>query len=258
MKILLIDTCGATGSIALADPTRPLAVATLPGRSAAERLVPAIHSLVSGSGLNLGQLEAVAVVHGPGSFTGVRVGLSAAKGLCHALNLPLVAISRLAVLASLAQPPAGVPHPSPGVPHSSQSHRDGWETHINALLDAGRGEFYSGLYANGLCLRESLLTRDQLLAEQCREEAQLIVCEPAVVESIATLAPQLVDEPTAISALPLALARIQRRTFDDPATIDANYLRRTDAEIFAKPVAKPIAAAAPPRPRPSHPRLPAL
>jgi len=254
LKILLIDTCGATGSIALADPTRPLAVATLPGRSAAERLVPAIHSLVSGSGLNLGQLEAVAVVHGPGSFTGVRVGLSAAKGLCHALNLPLVAISRLAVLASLAK----FARPDQGVPHPSQSHRDGWETRVRALLDAGRGEFYSGLYANGLCLRESLLTRDQLLAEQCREEAQLIVCEPAVVESIATLAPQLVDEPTAISALPLALARIQQRAFDDPATIDANYLRRTDAEIFAKPVAKPIAAAAPPRPRPSHPRLPAL
>ena len=102
MKILLIDTCGATGSLALADSARPPAVATLPGRSAAERLVPAIHSLAAQAGIALHSLDAVAVVHGPGSFTGVRVGLSAAKGLCHALNLPLVAISRLAVLASLA------------------------------------------------------------------------------------------------------------------------------------------------------------
>jgi len=251
MKILLIDTCGATGSLALANSTRPLAVATLPGRSAAERLVPAIHALATSSGLSLSQLDAIAVVHGPGSFTGVRVGLSAAKGLCHALILPLVAISRLAVLASLAQPPAGVPHPSPGVPHSSQSHRDGWETHINALLDAGRGEFYSGLYANGLRLRETLLTRDQLLAEQCREEAQLVVCEPAVAQSLAELAPQLVAEPSAADALPLALARIQQRAFDDPASIDANYLRRTDAEIFAKPV-----AAAAPQPTATHPGTP--
>jgi len=250
LKILLIDTCGATGSIALADPTRPLAVATLPGRSAAERLVPAIHSLVSGSGLNLGQLEAVAVVHGPGSFTGVRVGLSAAKGLCHALNLPLVAISRLAVLASLAQfaPPA---QPLAGVPHSSPFVGDEWVHRIRAVLDAGRGEFYSGLYADGLCLRETLLTRDQLLAELCREEAQLIVCEPAVAQSIAELAPQLVAEPSAASALPLALARVQQRAFDDPATIDANYLRRTDAEIFAKPV-----AASAPQPHSSHPGSP--
>jgi tRNA threonylcarbamoyladenosine biosynthesis protein TsaB len=241
LKILLIDTCGATGSIALADPTRPLAVATLPGRSAAERLVPAIHSLATSSGLSLGELEAVAVVHGPGSFTGVRVGLSAAKGLCHALNLPLVAISRLAVLASLAEPPARVPHPS-------QFHRDEWENSVRALLDAGRGEFYSGLYANGLCLRESLLTRDQLLAEANREPRQLfVVCEPAVAQSIAELNPQLVAEPTAASALPLALARIRQRAFDDPASIDANYLRRSDAEIFAKPI-----AAAAPQPHPSH------
>jgi len=268
MKILLIDTCGATGSLALADSARPLAGATLPGRSAAERLVPAIHSLAVQAGIALQSLDAVAVVHGPGSFTGVRVGLSAAKGLCHALNLPLVAISRLAVLASLAQ--KGVPHSSQRAPHPSRSHRDpgsptaslvgwgpgsptaslagwgGWETQINALLDAGRGEFYSGLYANGLCLREALLTRDQLLAEQCREEAQLVVCEPAVAESLGApsklglggnATPQFVAEPSAASALPLALARIRQRAFDDPATIDANYLRRTDAEIFAKPVA---------------------
>jgi len=252
LNLLLIDTCGATGSLALADSARPLAAATLPGRSAAERLVPAIHSLVAGLGLSLGQLDAVAVVHGPGSFTGVRVGLSAAKGLCHALNLPLVAISRLAVLASLAEPPARVPHSSQRVPHPSRSYRDGWENRIRSLLDAGRGEFYSGLYAGGLCLRESLLTRDQLLAAHSGETAQLVVCEPAVAQSIAELNPQLVAEPTAASALPLALVRIRQRAFDDPASIDANYLRRTDAEIFAKPI-----AAAAPQPRPSHPGTPA-
>jgi tRNA threonylcarbamoyladenosine biosynthesis protein TsaB len=236
LNLLLIDTCGATGSLALADSARPPAVATLPGRSAAERLVPAIHSLVSGSGLNLGQLDAVAVVHGPGSFTGVRVGLSAAKGLCHALNLPLVAISRLAVLASLAN--FTNPDQSPAAP-------------VRAVLDAGRGEFYSGLYADGLCLRETLLTRDQLLAELCREEAQLIVCEPAVAQSIAALSPQLVAEPSAANALPLALARVQQRAFDDPATIDANYLRRTDAEIFAKPIAADL-----PQPHVTHSGVP--
>jgi tRNA threonylcarbamoyladenosine biosynthesis protein TsaB len=256
MKILLIDTCGATGSIALAGAAPAPAAASLPGRSAAERLVPAIHSLAVRSRVPLHSLDAIAVVHGPGSFTGVRVGLSAAKGLCHALNLPLVAISRLAVLASLAQ----FESPEQRVPHSSQQVGDEWVHPVRALLDAGRGEFYSGLYANGLCLRESLLTRDQLFAEQCREEAQLIVCEPAVAESLGApsklglggnATPQFVAEPTAASALPLALARIQQRAFDDPASIDANYLRRTDAEIFAKPI-----AAAAPQPRPSHPGSP--
>jgi tRNA threonylcarbamoyladenosine biosynthesis protein TsaB len=239
LKILLIDTCGATGSLALADTDLSPAIvasASLPGRSAAERLVPSIHALAVSSGISLNQLVAIAVVHGPGSFTGERVGLSAAKGLCHALNLPLVVISRLAVVASLAAP--RVPHSSPTVPHSSQSHRDEWVTTVHALLDAGRGEFYSGLYADGLCLRESLFTRDQFLADGAAQPHQtVVVCESVVAQSIAELTPQLVAEPTAADGLPLALARIQQRDFDDVASIDANYLRRTDAEIFAKPIA---------------------
>jgi tRNA threonylcarbamoyladenosine biosynthesis protein TsaB len=220
MKILLIDTCGAAGSVALADTDREPAVvtsATLPGRTASERLVPTIKDLAASAHIALPSLDAIAVVHGPGSFTGVRVGLSAAKGLCEALNLPLVAISRLAILAHLAEPPAA--------------------TRVQALLDAGRGEFYSGTYVDGICQREALLPRDELLAAALSlDPSQLIVtCEPTIAQSIAALAPKLIAEPTAEDALPLALRRIQQRDFDDAATLDANYLRRTDAEIFAKP-----------------------
>jgi tRNA threonylcarbamoyladenosine biosynthesis protein TsaB len=216
MKILLIDTCGETGTIALADTGPELTVvatATLPGRSASERLLPAIKDLAA----PLQSLEAIVVVHGPGSFTGVRVGLSAAKGLCEALNLPLIAISRLAVLAHLVESPA--------------------TTLIQAVLDAGRGEFYCGTYLDGVCLREALLTRDQLLAaiESSNQPQLIVACEPAVAESLAALAPRLVAPPTAESALALALRRIRDRDIDDTATLDANYLRRTDAEIFAKP-----------------------
>jgi tRNA threonylcarbamoyladenosine biosynthesis protein TsaB len=224
MKILLIDTCGATGSIALADGPAILDTASLPGRTASERLVLTIKDLATRTHTPLASLETIAVVHGPGSFTGVRVGLSAAKGLAEALNLPLLAISRLAVLAHLAGPPAVTP--------------------IRALLDAGRNELYSGLYLDGVCQREALLTRDELLAaHRLDPSTQVVACEPAVAESIAILNPQLLAEPTAADALPLALRRIQHQDFDDPATLDANYLRRTDAEIFAKPTtsAKPIA-----------------
>ena len=168
MKILLIDTCGTNGSIALADiAVEPpsIARASLPGRTASERLVPAIKDLVASSGTGLESVGAVVVVHGPGSFTGVRVALSAAKGLCEALNLPLVAISRLAVLARLAGPQAG--------------------ERVRALLDAGRGEFYSGLYVDGTCVREALLTRDQLLAAHTAESARIVICEPAIAQSLA-------------------------------------------------------------------------
>ena len=248
MKILLIDTCGATGSIAIAetDP-RPAIVAdtSLPGRTASERLVPAIKALAAHTNVGLKSLAAIVVVSGPGSFTGVRIGLSAAKGLCAALDVPLVAISRLAVLAHLAAPWPGA--------------------RVYALLDAGRGEFYLGVYADGAALQEAMLTRAHVLAAigspspgpaspnsggdggvgNDRPAAIVVACEPAVAEALASLDPRLVAGPGAADALPLALRRIQNHDFDDPATLDANYLRRTDAEIFAKPVAAKSAQPAP-------------
>jgi tRNA threonylcarbamoyladenosine biosynthesis protein TsaB len=211
-----------------------VARAALPGRTASERLVAAIKELTVSSGVNLGSLDALGVVHGPGSFTGMRVGLSAAKGLCEALGVPLIAVSRLAVLAQLADAPQGA--------------------RVHALLDAGRGEFYCGLYVDGERVREALLTREEVLAAVDSGadggggvRAFVVACEAAVPQSVAALAPQLVAEPGAEVAWPLVLRRIERGEFDDVATLDANYLRRTDAEIFAKPHAKGSGAAQPAR-----------
>jgi tRNA threonylcarbamoyladenosine biosynthesis protein TsaB len=89
-----------------------------------------------------------------------------------------------------------------------------------------------------------MVTRDELLAETAAiENAQhaVVACEPVVAESLSVLAPRLVPQPAAEAALPLALLRLRACAFDDIATMDANYLRRTDAEIFAKP--RPSAAA---------------
>jgi tRNA threonylcarbamoyladenosine biosynthesis protein TsaB len=244
MKILLIDTCGATGSVALAEGGAAPVVtarASLPGRTASERLLPAIRALIAGREVALAALDAIAVVHGPGSFTGVRVGLSAAKGLCEAAGVPLVAISRLAVLADKAtQPDAPRANALPHAPTHAPVH---------ALLDAGRGEFYYGKYVRGSCARESLLTREQAIAavNLGAAGAVVVICEAAVAHALAGLSPQLVDGPTAEDALPLAMQRVREGAFDDIAAIDANYLRRTDAEIFAKP------KAAPPRDAPGAP-----
>jgi tRNA threonylcarbamoyladenosine biosynthesis protein TsaB len=219
MTLLLVDTCGITGSIALADTTlyTPIiATATLPGRTASERLVTTIRDLAANANLSLPSLDAVVVVSGPGSFTGVRVGLSAAKGLCEALDLPIIAVSRLAVLAHISAVPA--------------------DTATFALFDAGRSELYLGIYRDGIVSREALVTREQLVASVRQAEAPpvLITCEPAIAESIASPNPLLLPEPTAQDALPLVMSRIEANDFDDIATLDANYLRRTDAEIFAK------------------------
>jgi tRNA threonylcarbamoyladenosine biosynthesis protein TsaB len=64
-----------------------------------------------------------------------------------------------------------------------------------------------------------------------------VVCEVKMAEALAGLGPVVVDEPSAGDALSFARERIDAGEFDDAATLDANYLRRTDAEIFLKPAA---------------------
>jgi tRNA threonylcarbamoyladenosine biosynthesis protein TsaB len=217
MKILLIDTCGAVGSVALADTESGAVLASeeMAGRTASERLIGVVRGLAERSGVGLRELGVVLVVSGPGSFTGVRVGVSAAKGLCDALDIPLVAVSRLAVLAELS----------------------GVGGRVCAVLDAGRGEFYCGEYLDGVCGREALLTRDEVMAV-AESGGVVVVCEAGVAEALAELGPKVVREPRAGDALGLAMGRIERGEFDDLAMVDANYVRRTDAEIFAKPAAK--------------------
>jgi len=218
MRILLLNTAGGEGSVALADTeASPAIVATevLPGRTSSERLVPSVRRLMEARGWRLSGLAAVVVVHGPGSFTGVRVGLSAAKGLSEAGGVPLIAVSRLALLA------AGV---------------DGGGGPVHAVLDAGRGEFYYGEYVGRRCLREVLMRAEDVVATAAG--GIVVVCEAKVAEALVGLSPRVVAEPSAGDALPLALERIEAGDFDDAATLDANYLRWTDAEIFAKPAVR--------------------
>jgi tRNA threonylcarbamoyladenosine biosynthesis protein TsaB len=213
MRVLLIHTAGSEGSVALADTELAEAIVAsevLPGRTSSERLVPAVRRLMEDTGFRLRELAAVVVVHGPGSFTGVRVGLSAAKGLSEAGSVPLIAVSRLALLAAC-----------------------GGEGRVHAVLDAGRGEFYYGEYEGPVCVREALLTAEDLV--QAVGGGRVVVCEAKVAEALTGLRPQVVEEPLAGDALPLALERVMAGTFDDAGAVDANYLRRTDGEIFAKP-----------------------
>jgi tRNA threonylcarbamoyladenosine biosynthesis protein TsaB len=216
MRLLLIHTAGSEGSVALAEGGEILVGEVLPGRSSSERLVPAVRRLMELQGWSLRDLRAVVVVHGPGSFTGVRVGLSAAKGLSEAGGIQLIAVSRLALLAA--------------------SLGEGDAT-VHAVLDAGRGEFYYGEYVGHRCVRESLLSHEEV-SVTVAGGGPVVVCEEKVAEMLSAMHPRFVDEPLAGDALPLALERIAANEFDDVSLLDANYLRRTDAEIFAKPKAK--------------------
>ena len=101
------------------------------------------------------------------------------------------------------------------------------------MLDAGRGEFYYGEVVEGRLVREALLGEDEVRAAV--GDGVMVACEAKVAEAFAGLHPRVVAEPSAGAALPFAVERAVAGDFDDAAVVDANYLRRSDAEIFAKP-----------------------
>ena len=100
--ILNIETATKNCSVALAKNGETILCKEIAeqGFSHAEKLHLFIEEIIKEAGITFSDLNAVAVSQGPGSYTGLRIGVSAAKGLCYALNKPLIAISTLQVMAS--------------------------------------------------------------------------------------------------------------------------------------------------------------
>ena len=219
--LLSLNTCGNTASVALGvaetKSVKILATAELAVRTYSARLIPEIAALLQKQQATLSDIEAIVIVSGPGSFTGIRVGLSTAKGLSAGAGIPLIAVSRLAVLANAS-----------GLPH------------VLAAVDAGRGEYYVGEYRNGNSLGETLMTGEETVAAAKQPGAGVLVCEESRVEDASTSAcstlaicgPIYVQPPDAAEALRFAMSRFHAGDFDDPETLDANYLRRSDAEVL--------------------------
>ncbi|RCW27074.1 N6-L-threonylcarbamoyladenine synthase [Ciceribacter lividus] len=138
MIVLAIDTAGVDCSAAVYDSDKAavLGAATETiGRGHAEKLMEKIDAALAAAGLPLEAVERLAVTVGPGSFTGIRVGVAAARGLALALGIPVVGVSTLAVLAAVET------DSSPVV----------------AAVDAKRGEVYAQAFANGNAVTEPML-----------------------------------------------------------------------------------------------------
>lgn len=104
MSLLIhIDTAVQTASVCLSLDGQILAVKSNPSpRDSAAWLHPAIHELVQECGYKMQQVQAVSVSAGPGSYTGLRVGMATAKGLCYALHIPLITVGTLQMMAAAA------------------------------------------------------------------------------------------------------------------------------------------------------------
>ena len=125
--ILNIDTAVTTASVCLAKDSKPVALQINPSqKDGASWLHTAIKELMEEAGIFLQQLDAIAISSGPGSYTGLRVGMSAAKGLCFALQKPLITINTLQMMAVAAQ--------------------DETTTLLCPMIDARRMEVFTAIY----------------------------------------------------------------------------------------------------------------
>jgi tRNA threonylcarbamoyladenosine biosynthesis protein TsaB len=237
--LLSLHTCGTTGSLALGlinqDSTaaRILAQAVLPSRSYAAQLNARVSELLAAQRATVGDLQAIIVVRGPGSFTGIRVGLSAAKGLAQGAGIPLIALSHLELIAGVSELP-----------------------HVLATVDAGRGDYYVGEYRESRKIMEGLLSHAEMVAALRQPGAGVLVYQQVFEDTsgvskttqnllseqrgeqatlpenpLAPYRPLYVQAPDAADALRFALARFRAGLFEDVASLDANYLRRPDAEL---------------------------
>jgi tRNA threonylcarbamoyladenosine biosynthesis protein TsaB len=214
--ILSIDTTAEFGSIALTGPDGPIAEVLLHSPEGFGHVIfQQIETLLSRAGLNIGAIECFAATSGPGSFTGVRVGLTAAKGLAEAARKPVVAVSNLQALAFFGTAPLRA-----------------------TVLDARRGEVYGAVYNAALELVEPevVMKFPAWLETLPKGDLEFIATGFAPFAPFVDPSVPVVTAPRALADAVGQIARMQWKAglASDPAAVDANYVRRSDAELFWK------------------------
>jgi tRNA threonylcarbamoyladenosine biosynthesis protein TsaB len=227
MLLLVTDTSGKQGFVGLvcvaSDAERPAKIdvieeVPLAGGTFSAQLVPQIAGLLEKHSFRKTDIDAFIVVAGPGSFTGLRVGLAAIKALAEILEKPIVPVSLLEVVAVASNA----------------------KGHVLSALDAGRGEIYTGQYeiqaGTGRAGNEQLLPRKDLPS---------VAKGRVVATSDSSLAQIAGDQALTFHHVTIGAEAISRVGWHklkagetvSPEQLEANYIRRSDAEIFSKPIA---------------------
>jgi len=214
--ILSIDTTSEFGSIALAEDDRTVEEIPLHSPDGfGHILFQRIEWLLARHQVNVSQMDCFAAASGPGSFTGVRVGLTAVKGLAEATGKRVVAVSNLRALAFFGTRPLRA-----------------------TVLDARRGEVYGAVYNDRLELAapEVVMNFPTWAATLPSNGYEFIATDfSPFLASVDPTIP-VITAPRALAAAIGRIASVEYRNgrAADPASIDANYVRRSDAELFWK------------------------
>ncbi|MGD9116645.1 MAG: tRNA (adenosine(37)-N6)-threonylcarbamoyltransferase complex dimerization subunit type 1 TsaB [Dehalococcoidia bacterium] len=214
--LLAIDTSTDIAALALAKDDKVLAETSWRcGQNHSVELLPRLTQLLEEADLSLRDTEAVIVAKGPGSYNGLRVGLSTAKGLAFSLEVPVIGVSSLESEA--------YPHAESGLP-------------ICPVFNAGRGEIAAALYRKTTggwqTLSPEHITTLEALADEIDDKT--LFCGAYVADIAgklkkilgekAVIAPERMR--SAVALIELARPRIASGDYDDPATLQPLYLRR--------------------------------
>lgn len=224
MLLLVTDTSGRNGTVALAragessgaNEIQLIEVAPLAGGAFSAQLVPQIAALLQKHNLRKTDIGAFIVVSGPGSFTGLRVGLAAIKALAEILLKPIVPVSLLEVVATASRA----------------------QGKVVAALDGGRREVFFGAYEiageSVQVLQEELLSQSEFLL--AARESTVVTPDSALADAARTAGvPVLaVDPPNAEMIARFGWKKLQAGKTVPPEQLEANYMRRSDAEMFVK------------------------
>ena len=210
--ILNIETATKNCSVSLAKDGQTVLCKEIAeqGYSHAEKLHVFIEEILKESQLDFRELKAIAVSKGPGSYTGLRIGVSTAKGLCYALGIPLIAVDTLQVLAQKVTAKDGL---------------------IVPMIDARRMEVYSAVFdANHQKIMEvqaEVLTENSYaeIAEtiyiigDCQEKCQTVLTHDKFV-----FQPEIVF-PSANEMSPISFEKFTKNSFEDVAYFEPFYLK---------------------------------
>ncbi len=210
--ILNIETATRNCSVALAKEGKTILCKEVAeaGYSHAEKLHVFIFEILKEAGINFQEIQAIAVSKGPGSYTGLRIGVSAAKGFCYALGIPLISVDTLAILARQVEVKSGL---------------------IVPMIDARRMEVYSAIFdCNHIKLRDvkaEIITTDSFadtteniyFVGDCQEKCQTVLTK----ENFKFL-PDVVF-PSAKEMSALSFEKFAKNQFEDVAYFEPFYLK---------------------------------
>lgn len=224
--LLAIETSSLVSSVALLHNDTLRAELTIQAKlTHSEQLMPHIADMLDKASVKKNQIDGVAVAIGPGSFTGLRIGLATAKGLSFAWNVPIVGVST----------PIGLVYNFIGV-----------SDRICTLIDAQKGNVYAGLYRWD---REKLTTekevyiapRTEVLDTLEKEGNPIVFCGDGALKGrkeieergdLFRMAPPTMVIPRAGSVALAANVRFAKGDYDDCMTLTPSYLRRSEAEVL--------------------------